>query len=96
MEYTAHWFKLFPLRSTGSIVSSGRVYGLNRDPQSSGDMYSAAGDWSLAAMKGKLANKYYARAEEAWAELDEPSGASRDPYTTKGLSWNEFGIVFQK
>lgn len=46
-------------------------YGLDRDPQSSGDMYSAAGDLALAAMKGKLANKYYALAEEAWAELDE-------------------------
>ena len=46
-------------------------YGLDRDLQSSGDMYSAAGDLALAAMKGKLANKYYALAEEAWAELDE-------------------------
>ena len=46
-------------------------YGLDRDPQSSGDMYSSAGDLALAAMKGKLANKYYALAEEAWAELDE-------------------------
>ena len=46
-------------------------YQLDRDPQTAGDLYSAAGDLALAAMKGKMANKYYALAEEAWAELDE-------------------------
>jgi len=46
-------------------------YELDKDPQTAGDMYSAAGDLALASMKGKLANKYYALAEEAWAELDE-------------------------
>lgn len=46
-------------------------YELDKDPQAAGDMYSAAGDLALASMKGKLANKYYALAEEAWAELDE-------------------------
>ena len=46
-------------------------FGLDRDPQTAGDMYSGAGDLALASMKGKLANKYYALAEEAWAELDE-------------------------
>lgn len=46
-------------------------YGLEKQPQEAGELYSAAGDFALAAMKGKLANKYYALAEEAWAELDE-------------------------
>ena len=46
-------------------------YELDRDAQTAGDMFSAAGDLALTAMKGKLANKYYALAEEAWAELDE-------------------------
>lgn len=46
-------------------------YGLDKQPQAAGELYSAAGDFALAAMKGKLANKYYALAEEAWAELDE-------------------------
>lgn len=46
-------------------------YGLDKQPQVAGELYSAAGDFALAAMKGKMANKYYALAEEAWAELDE-------------------------
>lgn len=46
-------------------------YGLDKQPQVAGELYSTAGDLALAAMKGKLANKYYALAEEAWAEVDE-------------------------
>lgn len=46
-------------------------YGLDKQPQEAGDLYSSAGDFALAAMKGKLANKYYALAEEAWAEVEE-------------------------
>ena len=45
--------------------------GLEKDPQTAGDLYSCAGDEAMAAMKGKLANKYYALAEEAWAEVEE-------------------------
>lgn len=46
-------------------------HGLKKHPQMAGELYSAAGDLALAAMKGKLANKYFALAEEAWAEDDE-------------------------
>ena len=46
-------------------------HGLEKHPQMAGELYSAAGDSALAAMKGKLANKYFALAEEAWAEDDE-------------------------
>ena len=46
-------------------------YGLDKDPQTAGEMYSAAGDLAIASMKGKMANKYYVMAEEAWAELEE-------------------------
>ncbi|EDO36975.1 predicted protein, partial [Nematostella vectensis] len=44
---------------------------LERDPQCAGDLFSSAGDEAMAAMKGKLANKYYTKAEEAWAEVEE-------------------------
>ena len=46
-------------------------HALEKDPQTAGDLFSEAGDLALASMKGKLANKYYALAEEAWAEVDD-------------------------
>ena len=46
-------------------------FGLEADPSSAGDLYSAAADAAVAAMKGRLANKFYMLAEEAWALLDE-------------------------
>ena len=42
-----------------------------KDPQRSGDLYSQAADAAMASMKGKLANKYYMLAEEAWGEIEE-------------------------
>ena len=36
-----------------------------------GELYNEAGEAATAAMKGRLANKYYALAEEAWAEIEE-------------------------
>ena len=45
-------------------------HGLEKDPSAAGDYFSQAGDAALAAMKGKMANKYYMQAEEAWAECD--------------------------
>ncbi|XP_031558636.1 eukaryotic elongation factor 2 kinase-like [Actinia tenebrosa] len=46
-------------------------YGLEKDPSYSGELYSKAGDEAMAAMNGKLANKFYVLAEEAWAEIPE-------------------------
>ena len=43
-------------------------HGLNKDPSSAGDYYTQAADEAMGSMKGKLANKYYMLAEEAWAE----------------------------
>lgn len=45
-------------------------HGLAKDPSAAGDYFSQAGDAALAAMKGKMATKYYMQAEEAWAECD--------------------------
>lgn len=46
-------------------------HGIERDPQKSGDMYNSAAEHAMAEMKGKLANKYFALAEEVWGELEE-------------------------
>ena len=46
-------------------------FGLDKDPQAAGDLYSSAGDEAMAAMKGRLATKYYELAEEAWGEVEE-------------------------
>ena len=36
-----------------------------------GDLYNEAAEGAMAAMKGRLANKYYALAEEAYAQVEE-------------------------
>ncbi len=36
-----------------------------------GELYTEAADGAMAAMKGRLANKYYALAEEAWAQVED-------------------------
>lgn len=36
-----------------------------------GELYTEAADEAMAAMKGRLANKYYMKAEEAWALVEE-------------------------
>ena len=46
-------------------------FGLEKDPSYSGELYTKAGDQAMAAMNGKLANKFYMKAEEAWAEVEE-------------------------
>ena len=47
------------------------AHGLERNPQQAGDLYTEAADNAMAAMKGRLANKYYMLAEEAWGEVEE-------------------------
>jgi len=34
-------------------------------------MYNQAAESAMASMKGKLSNKYYMLAEEAWGEIEE-------------------------
>ena len=36
-----------------------------------GELYTEAAEAAMTAMKGKLANKYFALAEEAWALVEE-------------------------
>ncbi len=44
---------------------------LEKDSQKAGDLYTEAADEALNAMKGKLSNKFYMLAEEAWSELTD-------------------------
>ena len=45
--------------------------GLVKDPQKAGDLYTEAAEAAMNAMKGKLSNKYFMLAEEAWGEMEE-------------------------
>eukprot|EP00914_Ancora_sagittata_P024081 GHVO01047919.1.p1 GENE.GHVO01047919.1~~GHVO01047919.1.p1 ORF type:complete len:716 (-),score=143.89 GHVO01047919.1:798-2945(-) len=46
-------------------------FGLDKDPSYAGELYTEAADLAMASMKGRLANKFYALAEEAWAQVEE-------------------------
>ncbi|XP_073345366.1 eukaryotic elongation factor 2 kinase [Pagrus major] len=46
-------------------------FNLKADPQRAGDLFTEAAEAAMAAMKGRLANKYYMKAEEAWALMEE-------------------------
>ena len=48
---------------------------LKRDAQRAAELYNEAAEAAMVAMKGKLANKYYMYAEEAWAQVDEVESA---------------------
>ncbi|KAK5851068.1 hypothetical protein PBY51_001893 [Eleginops maclovinus] len=41
------------------------------DPQRAGDLFTEAAEAAMEAMKGRLANQYYMKAEEAWALMEE-------------------------
>ncbi|XP_062381872.1 eukaryotic elongation factor 2 kinase isoform X3 [Sardina pilchardus] len=46
-------------------------FGLDADPSRAGDLFTEAADAAMEAMKGRLANQYYMKAEEAWAMMEE-------------------------
>uniref|UniRef100_A0A8C3MCE9 Eukaryotic elongation factor 2 kinase n=1 Tax=Geospiza parvula TaxID=87175 RepID=A0A8C3MCE9_GEOPR len=46
-------------------------FNLDKDPQRSGELYTEAAEAAMEAMKGRLANQYYQKAEEAWAMMEE-------------------------
>ncbi len=45
--------------------------GIKKDPARAGDLYNEAAEAAMNCMKGKLANKYYMLAEEAYGECEE-------------------------
>ncbi|XP_034564369.1 eukaryotic elongation factor 2 kinase isoform X2 [Notolabrus celidotus] len=46
-------------------------HNLTADPQRAGDLFTEAAEAAMAAMKGRLANQYYMKAEEAWALMED-------------------------
>lgn len=44
---------------------------LSHPPLSAGDLFTEAAEAAMEAMKGRLANQYYMKAEEAWALMEE-------------------------
>ena len=46
------------------------VDGVKKDPERSGDLYNMAAESAMACMKGKLANRYYMLAEEAYGQME--------------------------
>lgn len=47
------------------------AHGLQKNPAEAADLFNQAAESAMASMKGRLANKYYAMAEEASALIDE-------------------------
>jgi elongation factor 2 kinase len=45
--------------------------GLKKEPSKAGDLYNEAAEAAMGAMKGKLANKYYMFAEEAYGQVED-------------------------
>lgn len=45
--------------------------GLDKDPNRAGELYNEAAESAMNCMKGKLANKYYMMAEEAYGQCEE-------------------------
>lgn len=49
-------------------------HGLGQDCQRSGKLYTQAAEAAMAAMKGKMANRFFMLAEEVWSEIQEEEG----------------------
>ncbi|XP_053094798.1 eukaryotic elongation factor 2 kinase isoform X8 [Pangasianodon hypophthalmus] len=58
------------LARVAEMYQEGR-FGLAADPQRAGDLFTEAADAAMEAMKGRLANQYYMKAEEAWSAMEE-------------------------
>ena len=44
---------------------------VRKDPERAGELYNEAAESAMECMKGKLANKYYMLAEEAYGQVEE-------------------------
>lgn len=44
---------------------------IEKDPSYAGELYTSAAESAMAIGKGKLSNKYFMLAEEAWGEMEE-------------------------
>ena len=64
---------------------------------STGDLYNEAAEAAMAAMKGKLSNKFFMLAEECYGEMDEDWEKSCENKKQKAktifISWEQIGDV---
>ena len=51
---------------------------IRKDPMKAGDLYNLAAESAMGCMKGKLANKYYMLAEEAYSQVEDEDGISME------------------
>ncbi|XP_053495922.1 eukaryotic elongation factor 2 kinase isoform X1 [Ictalurus furcatus] len=58
------------LARLAEMYQEGR-FGLAANPQRAGELFTEAADAAMEAMKGRLANQYYMKAEEAWSAMEE-------------------------
>ncbi|XP_030067528.1 eukaryotic elongation factor 2 kinase isoform X2 [Microcaecilia unicolor] len=56
-------------READMLMTGG--FNLEKDPQRSGDLFTEAAEAAMEALKGRLANQYYQKADEAWAMMEE-------------------------
>ena len=48
---------------------------IRKDPLKAGEFYNLAAESAMSCMKGKLANRYYMLAEEAYSQCEDPDVA---------------------
>jgi elongation factor 2 kinase len=61
----------YAIHSTMAQLFRTGGFGLEKNPMKAGDLYNEAAEEAMEQAKGKLANKFYMLAEEAWAEVEE-------------------------
>jgi len=64
-------YPTYKLKAKLAELYLGGHYNIDKDPSYAGELYNEAGELAMAAMQGRLANKYFAMAEEAWAQVEE-------------------------
>ncbi len=64
-------YVLIARRAEMLLEEEGGEGGVERDPNRAGDLYNEAAEAAMNCMKGKLANKYYMMAEEAYGQAEE-------------------------
>ncbi|KAK2154375.1 hypothetical protein LSH36_269g00033 [Paralvinella palmiformis] len=64
-------YPIFQLKAKTAEMYLEGGFGLQKDPSAAGDLFNEAAEGAMTAMKGRLANKYYALAEEAYAQVEE-------------------------
>jgi len=64
-------YPIYKLKAKLAEIYLGGKHNMEKDPNYAGELYNEAGELAMGAMKGRLANQYFALAEEAWAQVEE-------------------------